>query len=61
MELVIAAIGLSIGVLTLPMYSIVVLIAVVTTLMAGPMLRRYKIKYLPVVAPAKTDRLEVTA
>jgi Kef-type K+ transport system membrane component KefB len=61
MELVIAAIGLSIGVLTLPMYSIVVLIAVVTTLMAGPMLRRYKIKHLPVVAPAKTDRLEVTA
>jgi Kef-type K+ transport system membrane component KefB len=39
MELVIAAIGLSIGVLTLPMYSIVVLIAVLTSLMAGPMLR----------------------
>jgi Kef-type K+ transport system membrane component KefB len=39
MELVIAAIGLSIGVLSLPMYSIVVLIAVVTTLMAAPILR----------------------
>jgi Kef-type K+ transport system membrane component KefB len=39
MELVIAAIGLSIGVLTLPMYTIVVLIAVLTTLMAGPLLR----------------------
>jgi K+:H+ antiporter len=39
MELVIAAIGLSIGVLSLPMYSIVVLIAVLTSLMAGPMLR----------------------
>ena len=39
MELVIAAVGLSIGVLTLPMYSIVVVIAAITTLMAGPMLR----------------------
>ncbi len=39
MELVIAAIGLSIGILTLPMYSIVVLIAVLTTLMAAPLLR----------------------
>jgi Kef-type K+ transport system membrane component KefB len=39
MELVIAAIGLSIGVLTLPMYSIVVIIAVVTTLMAAPLLK----------------------
>ena len=39
MELVIAAIGLSIGILTLPMYSIIVLIAVLTSLMAGPMLR----------------------
>jgi Kef-type K+ transport system membrane component KefB len=39
MELVIAAIGLSIGVLTLPMYSIVVLVAVFTTLMAGPLLK----------------------
>jgi hypothetical protein len=61
MELVIAAIGLSIGVLTLPMYSIVVLIAVVTTLMAGPMLRRYKIKHLPVPTLAPTEKLEVTA
>ncbi len=42
MGLVIAAVGLSIGVLTLPMYSIVVLIAVVTTLMAAPMLRVFK-------------------
>src|SRR5439155_9514597 len=39
MELVIAAIGLSIGLLSLPMYSIIVLIAVVTTLMAAPILR----------------------
>jgi len=39
MELVIAAIGVSIGVLTVPMYTIIVLIAVLTTLMAAPMLR----------------------
>jgi Kef-type K+ transport system membrane component KefB len=39
MELVIAAIGLSIGVLTPPMYSIIVLIAAITTLMAAPLLR----------------------
>jgi K+:H+ antiporter len=39
MELVIAAIGLSLGIISLPMYSIIVLIAVVTTLMAAPMLR----------------------
>jgi Kef-type K+ transport system membrane component KefB len=39
MELVIAAIGLSIGVLTAPMYAIIVMIAVVTTLMAAPLLR----------------------
>ena len=39
MELVIAAIGLSIGVLTAPMYAIIVMIAVVTSLMAVPLLR----------------------
>jgi K+:H+ antiporter len=39
MELVIAAIGLSIGILTLPMYSIIVLIAVFTSLMAAPLVR----------------------
>jgi Kef-type K+ transport system membrane component KefB len=38
MELVIAAVGLSIGVLTLPMYSIIVLIAALTSLMAAPLL-----------------------
>jgi Kef-type K+ transport system membrane component KefB len=61
MELVIAAIGLSIGVLTLPMYSTIVLIAVVTTLMAGPMLHRYKTKHLPAAsAEADPERLEAT-
>jgi len=41
MELVIAAIGLSLGIVTLPMYTIIVLIAVVTTLMAAPMLEAF--------------------
>ncbi|MGH2701164.1 MAG: cation:proton antiporter [Actinomycetota bacterium] len=39
MELVIAAIGLSVGIVTLASYSIIVLIAVVTTLMAAPLMR----------------------
>jgi Kef-type K+ transport system membrane component KefB len=39
MELVIAAIGLSIGVLTEPTYAMIVLIAVVTTVMAAPLLK----------------------
>lgn len=41
MELVIAAIGLSIGILTLPMYTIIVLIAVLTSLMAAPLVRYF--------------------
>lgn len=39
MELVIAAIGLSIGVLNEPTYAAIVLIAVVTTVMAAPLLK----------------------
>ena len=39
MELVIAAIGLSIGVLSQATYAIVVLIAILTTVMAAPTLR----------------------
>jgi Kef-type K+ transport system membrane component KefB len=39
MELVIAAIGLSIGVLTEPTYAIIVLVAVLTTVMTAPLLR----------------------
>ena len=41
MELVIAAIGLSIGILTLPMYTIIVLIAVLTSFMAAPLVRYF--------------------
>jgi Kef-type K+ transport system membrane component KefB len=61
MELVIAAIGLSIGVLTLPMYSIVVLIAICTTLMAGPMLRRYRDKYVEEAVASPELPLELSA
>ena len=39
MELVIAAIGLSLGVLDEPMYATIVLIAVITTVMAAPLLQ----------------------
>lgn len=39
MELVIAAIGLSIGVLNQPTYAMIVLIAVLTTVMAAPLLK----------------------
>ena len=61
MELVIAAIGLSIGVLTLPMYSTIVLIAVVTTLMAGPMLRYCSKRYPSEDLPVRTRGLEASA
>ncbi len=62
-EPVIAAIGLSIGVLTLPMYTIVVLIAVVTSLMAAPLVR-YCVARIPggahagAEAPGGTPELE---
>jgi Kef-type K+ transport system membrane component KefB len=39
MELVIAAVGLSIGLLNETSYAIIVLIAVLTTVMAAPLLR----------------------
>jgi Kef-type K+ transport system membrane component KefB len=39
MELVIAAIGLSIGILNEPTYAMIVLIAVLTTVMAAPLLK----------------------
>jgi Kef-type K+ transport system membrane component KefB len=39
MEIIVATIGLSLGVLTVEMYSIVVMVAIVTSLMAPPLLR----------------------
>jgi Kef-type K+ transport system membrane component KefB len=62
MELVIAAIGLSIGILTAPMYAIIVLIAVLTTLMAAPLLRvcvRRQGDHEPVERPATGTKEEV--
>jgi Kef-type K+ transport system membrane component KefB len=56
MELVIAAIGLSIGVLTLPMYSIIVLIAVLTTLMAAPLVRYFAFRSGSLPAEVTVER-----
>ncbi len=39
MEIIVATIGLSLGVLNQPMYSIIVMVAIVTSLMAPPLLR----------------------
>jgi Kef-type K+ transport system membrane component KefB len=61
MELVIAAIGLSIGILTVPMYTIIVLIAVVTTLMAAPFLRRFALTKPPPSASRPPTSREVLA
>ncbi len=40
MEIILAIVGLTLGVLTIEMYSIIVMIAIITSLMAPPMLRR---------------------
>jgi Kef-type K+ transport system membrane component KefB len=62
MELVIAAIGLSIGVLTLPMYTIIVLIAVLTSLMAAPLVRYFVHRATPAEGvPAHIPTKEVVA
>lgn len=39
MEIIVATIGLSLGVLTLQMYTIIVMVAIITSLMAPPLLR----------------------
>jgi Kef-type K+ transport system membrane component KefB len=58
MELIIAAIGLSLGILTPVTYAIVVLIAVLTSLMAAPLLRycMSRAERAPAVAPASVER-----
>jgi Kef-type K+ transport system membrane component KefB len=48
-EIVVAAVGLSVGVLTTQMYTVVVLMAIVTSLMAGPCLR-FAVRRMPVTA-----------
>ena len=60
MELVIAAIGLSIGVLTSAMYSIIVLVAVFTSLMAAPLLKFFmRSEEVPSSMPELHDAREV--
>jgi Kef-type K+ transport system membrane component KefB len=64
MELVIAAIGLSIGILNDASYAIIVLIALLTTLMAGPSLRWCVARAGPQAlepAPGAADPAEVDA
>ena len=40
MELVVAALGLAIGILTPTIYAVIVLVAIVTSIMTPPLLRR---------------------
>lgn len=56
MEIIVAMIGLGLGVLTVEIYSIIVVIAIVTSLMAPPMLR-YTIPRLP-MSESERERLE---
>ncbi|MFP4590722.1 MAG: cation:proton antiporter [Halobacteriales archaeon] len=56
MEIIVAMIGLGLGVLTIEVYSIIVVIAIVTSLMAPPMLG-YTIPRLP-MSPEERERLE---
>lgn len=46
MEIVVAAVGLSIGILTPLLYAVIVLVAIVTSLMTPPLLR-WALSYLP--------------
>jgi predicted Kef-type K+ transport protein len=58
MELIIAAIGLSLGILTPATYAIVVLIAVITSLMAAPLLRycMSRAERVPNASPPSLER-----
>ncbi len=59
MEIIVATIGLSLGVLTAPMYSIIVMVAIVTSLMAPPLLRWTLSKV--VIGEAEAQRLQAEA
>jgi Kef-type K+ transport system membrane component KefB len=61
MELVIAAIGLSIGVLTDATYAIIVLIAVLTTVMAAPMLKYCMARAGPEATRVQPEQRETRA
>lgn len=56
MEIIVATIGLSLGVLSQSMYSIIVMVAIVTSLMAPPLLRWTLSKV--VIGEEEADRLE---
>src|SRR5581483_6447017 len=56
-EIIVAAIGLSLGILTPAMYSIVVVMAVVTSVLAPPLLR-FTLKRLP-IEPEEEERLKL--
>jgi Kef-type K+ transport system membrane component KefB len=58
-EVIIAMVGLRLGVLTTEMYTIVVLVAIVTSLMAPPMLR-HAVRRIA-VTPAEEERAKVLA
>jgi K+:H+ antiporter len=59
-ELIIAMVGLRLGVLTVEMYTIIVLVAVGTSLMAPPMLR-YAVRRGEAVSPEETEREKTLA
>jgi nucleotide-binding universal stress UspA family protein len=54
MELVIALVGLSLGILTPPMYAAIVMVAIFTSAVAGPLLR-WTTRHIP-VAPDEAER-----
>ncbi|WP_224332575.1 cation:proton antiporter [Haloprofundus halobius] len=56
MEIIVAMVGLGLGVLTVEMYSIIVMIAIVTSLMAPPLLR-WSLPKVP-MSDAERERLE---
>ena len=56
LEIIIATIGLNIGVLSTEMYTIIVMVAIVTSLMAPPILR-YTVARVP-LSPTERSRLE---
>ncbi|WP_254544493.1 cation:proton antiporter [Halomarina pelagica] len=56
-ELVVATVGLQLGVLTIELYSIIVLVAVVTSLMAPPLLRWSLARHPEEHAPERADEV----
>ncbi len=59
MELVVALIGLSLGILTAPMYAAIVMVAIFTSAIAGPLLR-WTTRHIP-VAPDEAERFRLQA